>query len=249
MIEIVPINGIGEIKARDNLGLILADALAQINLEASDFVVVTQKIVSKAEGRMVFLDDVTPGEQATQIAQKISKDPRIVELVLSEAQEVLRAERGVLITRHKLGFVMANSGIDCSNLGAGHSGYALLLPEDPDKSASNLAKAIEAKSGVRPGVIISDSFGRPWRNGVVNVAVGCDGVPSLFDKRGEVDRDGRVLQATLIAYGDLIASAAGLAMGEGAEGIPVAVLKGLKLQGLIRPASALVRAVHEDLFR
>ncbi|RJF91278.1 coenzyme F420-0:L-glutamate ligase [Sphingomonas cavernae] len=249
MIEIRPITGIGEIEKGEDLGGILARALAPIAPKSSDFLVVTQKVVSKAEGQMVALEDVVPGQRATEIAGAIGKDPRLVELVLAESVEVLRAERGVLITRHRLGLVMANSGIDCSNVGAGSGERALLLPLDPDASAERIADAVEALCGVRPGVVISDSFGRPWRNGVVNVAVGCAGVPSIHDKRGETDRDGRTLQATLIAYGDLIASAAGLAMGEADEGVPAVLIRGLTLSGAPQPASALVRAVEEDLFR
>lgn len=249
MIEIRPVTGIGEIGNRDDLGRILADALAPMAPESGDFLVVTQKIVSKAEGRMVALEEVTPGPRAYEIAGAIGKDPRLIELVLAEATEVLRAERGVVITRHRLGLVMANSGIDCSNVGPGSGERALLLPLDPDASAQAIADAIESRLGVRPGVVISDSFGRPWRNGVVNVAVGCSGVPALHDKRGEKDRDGRTLQATLIAYGDLIASAAGLAMGEADEGVPVVLIRGLTLPGSARPASVLVRAIEEDLFR
>ncbi|MCJ8156125.1 coenzyme F420-0:L-glutamate ligase [Sphingomonas sp. LaA6.9] len=249
MIEIRPVPGIGEIENGEDLGRILGDALASMAPESGDFLVVTQKVVSKAEGQMVALEDVIPGPRATEIAGAIGKDPRLVELVLAEAVEVLRAERGVIITRHRLGLVMANSGIDCSNVGPGSGERALLLPRDPDASAGRIADAIEARCGVRPGVVISDSFGRPWRNGVVNVAVGCSGVPSLHDKRGETDRDGRTLQATLIAYGDLIASAAGLAMGEADEGVPAVLISGLVLPGTVQPASALVRAVEEDLFR
>jgi coenzyme F420-0:L-glutamate ligase/coenzyme F420-1:gamma-L-glutamate ligase len=144
---------------------------------------------------------------------------------------------------------MANAGIDCSNLGAGHEDHALLLPRDPDASAERIADTLAHALGVRPGVVISDSFGRPWRQGVVNVAVGCAGTPALYDKRGETDRNGRVMQATLIAYGDLLASAAGLIMGEGTEGIPAAIVSGLTLPGASKPASALIRKLEEDMFR
>ncbi len=249
MIEIRPLMGIGEIGTGDDLGRILADALAPTGLKSGDFLVVTQKIISKAEGRMVALADVTPGLRAAEIAGAIGKDPRLVELVLAESTEIVRAVKGVLVTRHRSGLVMANAGIDCSNVGPGQDERALLLPLDSDASAANIADVIENCLGIRPGVVISDSFGRPWRHGVVNVAIGCAGVPALYDKRGEKDRDGRVMQATLIAYGDLIASAAGLAMGEAEEGVPAALVRGLVLPGISRPASALVRALDEDLFR
>lgn len=249
MIEIRPVTGIGEVAQGDDLGAVLAGALTQTPLKTGDILVVTQKIVSKAEGRMVALAGVVPGSRATDIARAIGKDARLVELALSESSEVVRAAPGVLITRHKLGLVMANAGIDASNLGPGREDCALLLPLDPDASAVRIADALEQRFGIRPGVVISDSFGRPWRHGVVNVAIGAAGVPALYDKRGEHDRDGRAMQATLIAYGDLIASAAGLAMGEGQEGVPAALVRGLVLPGVPCPATALVRAPHEDLFR
>ncbi len=144
---------------------------------------------------------------------------------------------------------MANAGIDCSNVGPESGEIALLLPLDPDASAQAIAAVIKSKLGVEIGVILSDSFGRPWRHGVVNVAIGAAGVPALIDRRGEVDRDGRVLQSTVIATADLIASAAGLAMGEADEGFPAALVSGLALAGEAKPASSLIRPVDEDLFR
>ncbi len=249
MIEIIPIDGIAEISKGDDIGAILSTALADMALKSNDFIVITQKIISKAEGQMVALVDIIPSTQAQEIADTIGKDPRLVELVLSESTDIIRAQRGVLITRHRLGLVMANAGIDCSNLGPDGEDHALLLPKDPDASAQHIANSVFDHLGVRPAVIISDSFGRPWRHGVVNVAVGASGLPALYDKRGEVDRNGRTLQSTLIANGDLIASAAGLVMGEAAEGIPVAVIKGLVLPGAHVPASALIRPLEEDMFQ
>lgn len=249
MIEVRSITGLPEIAGGADLGRLLGEALAGLRVEPGDCLVVTQKIVSKAERRSVALGDVTPGTKALEIAGAIGKDPRLVELVLSESVEIVRAERGVLITRHRSGLVMANAGIDSSNVGPGTGERALLLPLDCDASAARIAGAIGQRLGATPGVVISDSFGRPWRNGVVNVALGCAGVPALYDKRGETDRDGRAMQATLIAYGDLIASAAGLAMGEGAEGVPAALVRGLRLPGMPVPAAALIRPLAEDLFR
>lgn len=249
MIEIQPVEGLPEIAEGDDLGGILAEALAPLAMRDGDLLVVTQKIVSKAEGRAVLLDEVVPGPQAGRIAAAMGKDPRLVELVLSEASELLRAERGVLVTRHRLGLVMANSGVDCSNTGPSAGERALLLPRDPDASAEAIAAAIIGRLGVTVGVVISDSFGRPWRQGVVNVAIGCAGVPALRDWRGERDRDGRVLQSTVVAYGDLVASAAGLAMGEAAEGVPAVLIRGLSLPGPPQPAAALIRPPEEDLFR
>jgi coenzyme F420-0:L-glutamate ligase/coenzyme F420-1:gamma-L-glutamate ligase len=249
MITICPLRGIGEIGEGDDIGAILADALSVLPPETGDILVVTSKILSKAEGRAVKLENVVPGAKAREIAATIGKDARLVELVLAESTEIVRAARGVLITRHHLGLVMANAGIDCSNVGPESGETALLLPHDPDASAQRIADAIRMRWGVELGVILSDSFGRPWRHGVVNVAIGAAGVPALVDRRGDVDRDGRVLQATLIAYGDLIASAAGLSMGEAEEGLPAALVRGLSIAGATCPASALIRPAHEDLFR
>jgi coenzyme F420-0:L-glutamate ligase/coenzyme F420-1:gamma-L-glutamate ligase len=249
MITIRPFRGIGEINAGDDVGAILADALTFMPPETGDILVVTAKILSKAEGRAVKLANVVPGARAREIAATIGKDARLIELVLAQSTDIVRAARGVLITRHRLGLVMANAGIDCSNVGPESGETALLLPHDPDASAQRIADAIRVRWGVELGVILSDSFGRPWRHGVVNVAIGAAGVPSLVDRRGDADRDGRVLQATLIAYGDLIASAAGLAMGEAEEGIPAALVRGLSIAGEPQPAAALIRPVIEDLFR
>jgi coenzyme F420-0:L-glutamate ligase/coenzyme F420-1:gamma-L-glutamate ligase len=249
MIYIAPLAGIGEIAAGDDLAAILAGALGATAPEKGDILVVTSKIVSKAEGRRVALDSVAPGARAMEIAGAIGKDPRLVELALAESTDVVRQARGVLITRHRLGLVMANAGIDASNIGEGHDDSVLLLPEDPDASAQALRVGLTERLGVELGIVLSDSFGRPWRNGVVNVSIGTAGLPAIHDRRGEVDRDGRVLQVTQIAYGDLIASAAGLAMGEAAEGIPAALVRGCKLPDMDIPAARLVRPLEEDLFR
>jgi coenzyme F420-0:L-glutamate ligase/coenzyme F420-1:gamma-L-glutamate ligase len=249
MMQIWPVPGIAEIAAGDDLGQILAQALRPLNVVPGDVVVITQKIVSKAEGRMVALDTVTPGSRAMEIAERTKKDPRFVELVLSEASDIVRAIPHVLITRHRLGFLMANSGIDASNIGPGGPERALLLPSDPDGSAVRLRTELHDHLGVRLGIVMSDSFGRPWRNGVVNVAIGSAGIPSLHDRRGTTDRDGRELRVTQIAYGDLIASAAGLVMGEAEEGIPVALVRGCVMPDEDVPAAKLVRNHEEDLFR
>jgi coenzyme F420-0:L-glutamate ligase/coenzyme F420-1:gamma-L-glutamate ligase len=175
------------------------------------------------------------------------KDPRLVELILRESTEVLRARPDVLIVRHRLGFVMANAGIDRSNVGG--ADRVLLLPSDPDGSADALRAKLAAHFGLEMGLVISDSFGRPWRKGVTNVALGAAGVPSLLDRRGELDRNGRRLEITEVALADLLASAAGLVMGEGAESRPAALLRGLSWNAAPRPASALIRPLQEDLFR
>ena len=252
MIEIHSLATIGEIKPGSDLVAILGEALASAGLHglrADDALVVTQKIVSKAEGRFVDLGDVTPGTEALRLAELTRKDPRLVELVLEESSDVVRAAPNVLITRHRHGYVMANAGIDRSNIGEGSSDRVLLLPLDADVSAERLRRGLTAQLGSAPAVVISDSFGRPWRNGVVCVAIGASGLPSLLDKRGELDRDGRPLEVTQIALADMIATAAGLATGEGAEGVPAALVRGLAWPSMSSPASALVRPIEEDLFR
>jgi coenzyme F420-0:L-glutamate ligase / coenzyme F420-1:gamma-L-glutamate ligase len=250
-LSIYPLAGIGEIHAGDDLASVIGDALRKLGagLEVGDILVVTSKIVSKAEGRQVDLAAIRPGARAVELAEVTRKDPRLVELVLSESTAVVRAVPHVLITRHRLGLVMANGGIDQSNTGVPDTGRALLLPEDPDRSAEKLRDGIARIFGVMPGVILSDSFGRPWRMGVVNVGIGASGLPALIDRRGEQDRDGRTLEVTQIAVADLIASAAGLVMGEGAEGVPAALIRGYGGAMADSPASTLVRPEDQDLFR
>ncbi|MGE4411341.1 MAG: coenzyme F420-0:L-glutamate ligase [Sphingobium sp.] len=251
MIQILPLRGMGEIEPGSDLaGALLAGLdTSGLALQPGDILVVTQKIVSKAEGRFVELSAVTPGARALELAETTRKDPRLVELVLSESSDVVRAVPGVLITRHRHGLVMANAGIDRSNIGPAGGERVLLLPEDPDGSARALAGAMERRTAVRPAVVISDSFGRPWRHGVVCVAIGVTGLPSLLDRRGDVDRDGRTLEVTQIAVGDMVATAAGMATGEGAEGIPAVLVRGYAVPGEERPATDLVRPLTEDLFR
>ena len=245
MIEIVPLEGIPEVRPGEDLAQILREAMVRggLRARAGDVLVVTQKIVSKAEGRFVLLESVSPGEEALRVAAITRKDPRLVQLVLDESAAILRAVPHVLITRHRLGHVMANAGIDRSNLGTGADDRALLLPVDPDASAARLHADLDIP------IVISDSFGRPWRMGVVAVAIGAAGLPALQDRRGERDRDGRTLEVTQVALGDILATAACLATGEGAEGIPAAVLRGCPLPGDARPAADLVRPIGEDLFQ
>lgn len=252
MIGIYPLGAVGEIEAGSDLVAILGDAMIAAGVAPvgeKDVLVVTQKIVSKAEGRFVDLGGVMPGGEAIRIAEITRKDPRLVELVLSESSAVIRAAPHVLITRHRCGYAMANAGIDRSNLGPGGEERVLLLPLDADVSAERLRQGLSDRLGRAPAILISDSFGRPWRYGVVNVAIGASGLPSLIDKRGEHDRDGRLLEVTQVALGDMIATAAGLATGEGAEGIPAALVRGVDWSAPSSPASSLVRPIEEDLFR
>jgi coenzyme F420-0:L-glutamate ligase / coenzyme F420-1:gamma-L-glutamate ligase len=241
MIEIIPLVDLPEIRPGDDLATLL-----RRTFQVGDVLVITQKIVSKADGLFVDLSTVPPGAEALRLAGVTRKDPRLVELVLRESTAVVRAVPHVLITRHHCGCVMANAGIDQSNIGDGDIDRVLLLPRDPDASAAQIRAAL---GSLPPAIVISDSFGRPWRYGVVNVAIGAAGLPSLVDRRGSLDRNGRAMEVTQIALADQIASAAGLAMGEGSEGIPAVIVRGLVLDAPIVPATALVRPLSEDLFQ
>lgn len=251
VIQIVPVRGLGEIRPGTDIPALAAEVLnAFAPLKQDDVLVVTQKIVSKAEDRIVALGEVTPGAQARALADIVKKDPRLVELVLRESSAVVRAAPHVLITRHRLGFVMANAGIDQSNIGEGDADRVLLLPRDPDRSAHDIRQAIAAAHHQTIGVVISDSFGRPWREGVTNVAIGAAGVASVHDQRGAPDRNGRLLEVTRVALADAIAAGAGLAIGEAAEGVPMAVVRGVELHAAqAAPARAIVRPPEQDLFR
>jgi coenzyme F420-0:L-glutamate ligase / coenzyme F420-1:gamma-L-glutamate ligase len=251
-VTFVPVPGIPLIKPGDPLASILIDALkaARLSLNSGDVVVVAQKIVSKAEGRYVDLADVEPSPRARGYASQTGKDPRFVEVVLSESCDVIRAAPNVLIVAHRLGFIMANAGIDQSNIEHANGGErVLLLPKNPDAAAAALKAAFDAAFGVTCGVLINDSFGRPWRNGVTGVALGAAGMPSLIDMVGSPDMFGRKLQMTEIALADEVAAGASLVMGQAAEGLPVVLVKGLDLSGPARPASALIRDRAKDLFR
>ena len=221
MISLVPLEGIPEVQPGDDLGELIAAALAAagIGLTDEDVLVVTQKVVSKAEGRVVDLATVEPRPEAREWAERWGKDPRQVELVLRESAEVLRmADGGLIISRTHHGFVCANAGVDLSNTGGAE--LATLLPVDPDASARRLRERLGDLVGARPAVVISDSFGRPWRNGIVNVAIGAAGIEVLADLRGTPDAQGREMRATVIAVADELASAADLAGGK-VEQLPV----------------------------
>ena len=234
MLTIVPLAGLPEVVPGDDLAALLVAALPHgETIGRGDILVVTQKIVSKAEGRFVDLASVVPSAEAVALAEEVGKDASLIELVLRESTDIVRKGRNVLITRHRLGHVMANAGIDASNIGPhgqgpNGQGKVLLLPEDPDASAARIADGVAVRTGTRPAVLISDSFGRPWRMGVTNVAIGLAGMAALVDQRGATDRDGRVLQVTQIALGDAVAAAAGLVMGEGDEGLPAALRRGAR---------------------
>jgi coenzyme F420-0:L-glutamate ligase/coenzyme F420-1:gamma-L-glutamate ligase len=249
VLSVIPLTGIGEIQPGEDLPATLSAAIqrAGVRLTSHDILVVAQKVVSKAENRYVELAEVSVSPEATRLAAITRKDPRLVQLVLAESSEVLRSKPEILIVRHRLGYVMANAGIDRSNVG--DADRVLLLPIDPDGSADRLRSGLATSLGQEIGIVISDSFGRPWRKGVTNVALGAAGIPALVDRRGESDRNGRKLQVTEVALADLIACAAGLVMGEGAEGIPAVLLQGLSWTAPPTRASALLRPLQEDLFR
>ena len=243
--------GLPEIEAGADLAQLIANGLdgAGIVPAPFDVLVVAQKIVSKAEGRVVDLRTITPSPRALELAARTRKDARLVEVVLAESQEVLRAVPNVLIVRHRLGYVMANAGVDRSNLPGADQDRVLLLPENPDASAARLRDELMIRWQVPLAVLISDSFGRAWRQGVVNVALGVAGLPSILDRRGEYDREGRALEMTEVALADAIAAGAALVMGEASEGTPVVLARGLEWSAAERNGAALLRPIDKDLFR
>ena len=249
-IRLLPVRGIAEVMPGDDLAALLPERLQAYPLADGDILVVAQKIVSKAENRYVDLAGVTPSDRARELAGETGKDPRLVELVLTESKRVVRYRRDVLIVEHRLGFVHANAGIDHSNIPRGaRSERVLLLPQDPDASAARIHAAIRRTCAVHAGVIINDSAGRAWRNGVTGIAIGAAGLPCLQDLRGEPDLHGNPLRVTEAGIADDIAAAASLVMGQAAQGIPAVLVKGLALRGPHNNASALIRDPDKDLFR
>jgi coenzyme F420-0:L-glutamate ligase/coenzyme F420-1:gamma-L-glutamate ligase len=251
-VEILAVPGIPLVRKDDDLVALIGEGLARAGIvpRGGDVFVLTQKIVSKSEGRIVHLATVEPSTEALVLAHTVQKDPRLVELILSESVRVVRARPGVLIVEHRLGLVMANAGIDQSNVDSPNdTRCVLLLPVDPDGSAAILRRRLSEKFGVPVAVIISDSFGRAWRRGTCGVAIGAAGLPSLMDLRGSADLFGRELQVSITGHADEIAAAASLVMGQGAEGQPVVVVRGLTWRGPDNSASELVRPAEEDMFR
>jgi coenzyme F420-0:L-glutamate ligase/coenzyme F420-1:gamma-L-glutamate ligase len=251
-IEAVAITGLGEIAPGDDLPALIADAVAAaqdlLPLRDDDVLVVTQKVVSKAEGAIVDLTTVEPRPEAVAFAQRWDRDARQVEVVLREARRVVRMANGVVITETRHGFVCANGGIDASNVGPASGNLVTLLPADPDASADAIRSAIRARLGVDLPVIVSDSFGRPWRYGITDVAIGVSGLLPLDDLRGQPDADGRVMRSTIRAVADELASAAELALGKTA-GRPIALVRGAVFQrGEGRITDTLMPS-EMDLFR
>ena len=251
-ITLVALQGLPAIRPGDDLARILGNDLEEGGLvpRPGDVLVVTHKVVSKAEGRYVSLAGVEPSARAREVAEVAGKDPALVEVILSESREVVRCRPGLIVTEHRLGFVMANAGVDRSNVPDGGDGpRVLLLPEDPDASAAALASALRERFGAPLAVIVSDSVGRAWRNGVVGLALGAAGLPALLDLRGRRDLEGRTLEVTQVGLADEVASAAQLLMGEADEGRPAVLVRGLAWQGAPVPAAALLRDRQADLFR
>jgi coenzyme F420-0:L-glutamate ligase/coenzyme F420-1:gamma-L-glutamate ligase len=250
-VRVLTVEGIPEVRPGDDLASLIGDALERsqgaLPLTDADVLVVTQKIVSKAEGAVVDLATVVPGAVATEFAGRFERDPRQVQVVLDQAVRVVRMDHGVLITETPHGFVCANGGVDASNVGPGTGSHVTLLPQDPDASAAAIRHRIRERFGPDVPVIVSDSFGRPWRWGIVDVAIGVSGLLPLDDLRGTPDADGRVMRATVRAVADELASAAELAFGK-TTGRPVAIVRGAAFsrgEGSIRD---VVMPAEFDLF-
>lgn len=246
-LQLFRVAGLPEIRKGEDLAvrIVAAAKKSELKVEAGDILVVAQKIVSKAEGAVVELANVRPSAEAQELAEQLKKDPRVVELVLKESRRILRRDRVLIVETHH-GFVCANAGIDHSNVPGEDA--VTLLPRNPDLSAKKMAVALRRKTGKRVAVIISDTFGRPWRLGLTNVAIGAAGLPVLRDLRGARDRQGKPLTATILAVADELAAAAGLLMGK-AEGVPVVLIRGYRFRPASETAASMIRPAGEDLFR
>lgn len=254
-LEVLSVPGVPLASAGDDVPAMVASALAAAHMAPrdGDVLVVTSKLISRAEGRFVELPRVEPSERAIALGNEVGKDPRLVELILGESVAISRKARGVLVVRHRLGFVVANAGIDASNAvprdaPEGSGPWALLLPLDPDAAAKSVRARIEHDFSVRIGVVVSDSFGRPFRHGTVGAAIGVSGLPPLWDRRGEPDLFGRKLEQTITALADQVAAVADLASGQANEGRPLSLVRGLRFDASDEPASALQRKPEEDLY-
>jgi coenzyme F420-0:L-glutamate ligase / coenzyme F420-1:gamma-L-glutamate ligase len=251
-LSLIALAGFPLVEPGTDLGRVICRLARSRGLELvdQDVVVVAQKVLSKAEGRYVDLATVTPGGEALALANKVQKDPRLVEVILAESRRVIRHRPGVLIVEHRLGFVAANAGVDQSNVDPARGAEpVLLLPSDPDASAQRLCEQLHQEFGKAIGVVINDSFGRAWRIGTVGVALGAAGLPSLMNLRGRPDIHGRRLRVSETGFADEIAAAASLLMGQADEATPVVILRGLAWSEPSLPAAALMRKPEEDLFR
>lgn len=245
---VIPVTGMPEIEqGADLIQEVIASAeRAKLSIKNGDIAIFAAKIISKAEGRFVRIDDVTTTPFAHGAAKFLDKDPRVVEIILNETLRVIKMERGKLIVENMLGVICANAGVDLSNVRGGD--YALLLPEDPDGSARSLHDGFRERLGVDVAVIVTDTVGRPWRDGLVQVAIGCYGIKPLKDYRGTKDQQGFPLQATILAQADELSSAAGLLLGK-TEGVPVVIVRGYDYERSTESAKKLLRKPDEDLFR
>ncbi len=250
-IRLVALRGVPLVTPGDDIAALILSAAATSGVEFrdGDILAVCQKIVSKSEGRIVRLAEVTPSPDAVALAEATAKEPAIVELILRESRRIVRSRPGLIIAEHNSGHILANAGIDRSNLSPEQGEVALLLPEDPDASARAIRAALERETGRRLGVVITDSAGRPWRTGTQGLALGIAGPPAYRDLRGGEDLFGRTLEATLPAMADAIAAAAVLLMGETTEATPVSLLRGLDWAPSEQTGADTRRAMQEDLFR
>ena len=246
-LEIIGLEGLGGVRQGDSIGRLIYQACSRhrITLVDGDILVVAHKIVSKAEGRIIRLDTIQPSSRALELSHELGKDPCLLEIILRETRRIIRVGGGTIIVETHHGFICANAGVDLSNVGLGQ---IAILPLDPDRSAREIREEVRQLSGVMPGVIISDSFGRPWRLGTVDVAVGVSGLKPLKDDRGKNDRYGYELKASVAAVADELAAAAELVMGKRGE-IPVVIIRGYSVEGEDGSAKELLRPEAEDLFR
>ena len=249
-LTLTPLQDIPLICQGDDLADIIVQSLehSNITLEDNDIFVLAQKVVSKAEGRMVNLESIPPSQQALELAGQTEKDPRLVELILRESESVVRTRPGTIIVEHKLGFICANAGIDHSNV-SGEGEYVLLLPENPDQSANGIRAKIEAKTNKKIGVMIIDSHGRAWRIGTEGVCIGLSGIPGVLDERGWLDLFGYTLRITVVGVADELAAAASLVMGQAAEGTPIVHVRGFPYPLREGSLQELIRPKEQDLFR
>lgn len=246
-LEVITLEGLPEIRAGMDLPALIVDQMESngLKFKEGDVLALAQKIVSKAEDRFVDLASVVPSDDALRHAKTTGKDARLIELILQESQAVMRVRPGLMIVRDRRGLVLANAGIDASNVPGGR---VLLLPVDPDASAARLRDALQQHAGCSLAVVILDSIGRAWRSGTVGTAIGCAGLPALLDLRGTPDRDGRTLQVTEIGLADEVAAAASLVIGQAGEGTPVALLRGVPYRRASGSAAQLQRPLSMDLF-
>ena len=249
-LELTALPGVPKVSPGDDLIDITLDALDRVGLalHSGDVLVYAQKIVSKSENRLVELAAVTPSQRAIDLATETQKDARLIEVILGESSEVLRHRPGLIVVVHRLGFVVANAGVDSSNVDA-QGDKVLLLPEDPDNSCAVLHEQLRIRSGADVGVMINDSVGRAWRTGTVGIALGLCGVPAIRDLKGKPDLFGRPLETTEVAVADELAAAASLLQGQAAEATPIVHVRGFPGAGTGMTARALLRPEHLDLFR